>query len=495
VNPAEPAQSPGPRGASRAVWVAVGTTVLFAALTLAILGHVAVVQAIDDHIHGWVVANRSSWSVSLARVVTWGGSTAFVLPALFAVGVIVLGRGRPTRDRLGSALLLAGIGGVGIYVGLLINTWVGRPRARIEDWAGVAGGPSYPSGHTTAATLFALLCAWAVTARVAPGRARVILWSAAVLFALAVGWTRVWLGVHWPSDVAGGLLYGTAWYAACVALVAWWQSHRASAQSSTDAYRGREPRPPGFRGGQVAGQRTDTATTPVRPRNDVAQYDDLHDEWWKPRGAFAMLHWIAAARATLVPPAPTPGSLLVDIGCGAGVLAPHVAHLGYRHLGVDVVPGSAELARNRGITVVLGDARSIPLRDGCADVVVAGEVLEHVPDLDRVVAEATRILRPGGTLVIDTIAATWWGRFTSITIGERMPAGPPARLHDADLFVDRSHLVAACARHGVALSLNGLRPSALDYVRWLMSRRTEVRMLPTPVTAGLFQAHGTKVAM
>ena len=248
MNPAEPAQFPGPRGASRAVWVAVGTTVLFAALTLAILGHVAVVQVIDDHIHGWVVANRSSWSVSLARVVTWGGSTAFVLPALFAVGVIVLGRGRPTRDRLGSALLLAGIGGVGIYVGLLINTWVGRPRARIEDWAGVAGGPSYPSGHTTAATLFALLCAWAVTARVAPGRARVIVWSAAVVFALAVGWTRVWLGVHWPSDVAGGLLYGTAWYAACVALVAWWQSHRASAQSSTDAYRGREPRPPGFRG-------------------------------------------------------------------------------------------------------------------------------------------------------------------------------------------------------------------------------------------------------
>jgi len=239
---------------------------------------------------------------------------------------------------------------------------------------------------------------------------------------------------------------------------------------------------------------TDSATTPVRPRNDVAQYEDLHGEWWKPRGAFAMLHWIAAARATLIPRASRPGSLLVDVGCGAGVLAPHVAHLGYQHLGVDVVSGSAELARDRGITVVLGDARRIPLSNGCADVVVAGEVLEHVPDLDRVVAEVTRILRPGGTLVIDTIASTWWGRFTSITVGERMPAGPPARLHDADLFVDRSELVAACARHGVTLSLNGLRPSVTDYVRWLLSRRTEVRMVPTAVTAGLFQAHGTKVA-
>ncbi len=244
----------------------------------------------------------------------------------------------------------------------------------------------------------------------------------------------------------------------------------------------------------MAAYPTGSASTPVRHRNDVAQYDDLQDEWWKPRGAFAMLHWIAAARATLVPRATRPGSVLVDIGCGAGVLAPHVAHLGHRHVGVDVVLRSGQLARERGVTVALGDARRLPLEDGCADVVVAGEVLEHVPDLESVVAEATRILRPGGTLVIDTIAATWWGRFTSITVGERMPAGPPARLHDPALFVDRTELVAACARHGVALSLNGLRPSGIDYVRWLLGRRADVRMVPAAVTAGLFQAHGTKVA-
>ncbi len=238
---------------------------------------------------------------------------------------------------------------------------------------------------------------------------------------------------------------------------------------------------------------TSSVTIPERPRNDLAQYDDLHDQWWKPRGAFAMLHWIAAARARLVPQASRPGSLLVDIGCGAGVLAPHISHLGYRHLGVDVVHMSAALARERGVTVLLGDARAIPLSDGCADVVVAGEVLEHVPDLDQVIAEATRILRPGGTLVIDTIAATWWGRFTSITVGERIPAGPPPRLHDPDLFVNRSEHIAACARHGVAVSLNGLRPSAVDYLGWLLSRRDEVRMVPTAVTAGLFQAHGRKV--
>jgi 2-polyprenyl-6-hydroxyphenyl methylase/3-demethylubiquinone-9 3-methyltransferase len=231
---------------------------------------------------------------------------------------------------------------------------------------------------------------------------------------------------------------------------------------------------------------------PVRPRNDVAQYVDLRDEWWKPRGAFAMLHWIAAARAALVPRATRPGSMLVDIGCGAGVLAPHVAHLGHTHVGVDVVPESAQLARQRGVHVLVADVGAIPLDDASADVVVAGEVLEHVHDLDRALTEAIRVLRPGGTLVIDTIASTWWGRFTSITVGERIPAGPPPRLHDAALFVDRDELVAACARQGVSLTLNGLRPSARDYVLWLAGRRDDVRMVRGGTTAGLFQAHGTK---
>lgn len=230
----------------------------------------------------------------------------------------------------------------------------------------------------------------------------------------------------------------------------------------------------------------------VRARNDVRQYDDLRAEWWKPRGEFAMLHWIAAARARLVPRAVRPGSLLLDIGCGAGVLAPHLVGLGHRHLGLDLVAVSVEQARAHGVACVLGDAARIPVRDGSIDVVVAGELLEHVTEPERVLAECVRVLRPDGTLVLDTIAATWWGRFSAITVGERMPAGPPARLHDGRLFTDREELVATCSRLGVRLTLIGLRPSAADYLLWLARRRDDVRMLPTRSTAGLFQAHGTK---
>ncbi len=205
-----------------------------------------------------------------------------------------------------------------------------------------------------------------------------------------------------------------------------------------------------------------------------------------------MLHWISAARARHVPSAQRVGALLVDVACGGGLLAPHIADLGYRHLGVDLSPTAVVVARTQGVTVVRGDAQRLPLADEVADVVVAGEVLEHVPDPDAVVAEACRVLRPGGTLVVDTIAATWWGRFSSVTVGERLPAGPPRRLHDPALFIDRERLVHVARENGVALTLVGLRPSARDYLGWLAGRRPDVRMLPIRSTAGLFQGYGRK---
>jgi 2-polyprenyl-6-hydroxyphenyl methylase/3-demethylubiquinone-9 3-methyltransferase len=233
-------------------------------------------------------------------------------------------------------------------------------------------------------------------------------------------------------------------------------------------------------------------TLPVRARNDPAQYDDLADAWWDPRGGFAMLHWIAAARAQLVPAATREDSLLLDLACGGGLLAPHVAAKGHRHVGLDLSPTALPHARAHGVVPVRGDVLRLPFADEVADVVVAGEVLEHVREPLELVSEACRVLRPGGVLVLDTIAATRWGRFLSITVGERVPAGPPPRLHDPALFVDRCALVAGARRCGVALQLTGLRVSALDYLAWLAGRRSEVRMLPTRSTAGLFQASGRK---
>lgn len=230
----------------------------------------------------------------------------------------------------------------------------------------------------------------------------------------------------------------------------------------------------------------------TRARNDPRQYDDLASDWWNPRGPFAMLHWLAAARADLVPPAERSGAVLVDLGCGAGLLAPHIAAKGYRHIGVDLVVSGLRQAAAHGVTPVRGDVTAVPLADGCADVVAAGEILEHVADLPAAVREACRLLRPGGRLVIDTLAGTALGRFVAVTVAERLPGGPPAGIHDPALLVDRSVLVRECARHGVALQLRGIRPSLVGVARWLAGRTGTVAMVPLPTTAVLLQAVGRR---
>ncbi|MCW2611474.1 MAG: bifunctional 3-demethylubiquinone 3-O-methyltransferase/2-octaprenyl-6-hydroxy phenol methylase [Cryptosporangiaceae bacterium] len=232
-------------------------------------------------------------------------------------------------------------------------------------------------------------------------------------------------------------------------------------------------------------------SAPARPRNDPRQYDDLADQWWDPAGAFAALHWLADARARLVPPATRPAALLVDLGCGAGLLAPHVAGKGYRHVGVDLSATALPQAAAHGVTPVRGDVRRVPLADGVADVVCAGEILEHVPDLPRVVAEACRILRPGGVLVLDTLARTRLADVLAVRIGERLRQAPRG-IHDPALFVDRAELVAEAARHGVPLRLRGLRPSARAVLAWWAGRASRTGMVPTRSTAVLFQGYGVK---
>jgi 2-polyprenyl-6-hydroxyphenyl methylase/3-demethylubiquinone-9 3-methyltransferase len=234
-----------------------------------------------------------------------------------------------------------------------------------------------------------------------------------------------------------------------------------------------------------------SAGVPLR-LNDPAQYDRLADQWWDPAGGFAMLHWIAASRAEHLPPASRPGAVLVDLACGGGLMAPHVAPLGYRHVGVDLGLPGLELARERGVRVVRGSVLAVPLADGCADVVVAGEILEHVEDDVAVLAECARLLRPGGTLVVDAIAGTRLAGLVAVRVAERLPGGPPPGIHDPALFVDRARLLAAAARLGLDLRLVGLRPSLRDLVAWRLGRRPAVRMRPVRTTAVLFAGYGTK---
>jgi 2-polyprenyl-6-hydroxyphenyl methylase/3-demethylubiquinone-9 3-methyltransferase len=235
------------------------------------------------------------------------------------------------------------------------------------------------------------------------------------------------------------------------------------------------------------------AAAPRRARNDPRQYDDLVEHWERPGGAFAALHWLAAARAELIPPPMPDGEgVLLDVGCGGGLMAGHTA--GYVHVGIDVTRTALVEARRRGLRAVKADAGRLPLADASASVVLAGEILEHVQDVAAVVAELCRVARPGATLVVDTINATQRARLALVTVAERLPGGPPPRIHDPDLFVPSERLVSLFADHGVALDIWGIRPSARDYARFLLDRDRPVRMLRTRSVALVYQGVGTKAA-
>jgi 2-polyprenyl-6-hydroxyphenyl methylase/3-demethylubiquinone-9 3-methyltransferase len=241
---------------------------------------------------------------------------------------------------------------------------------------------------------------------------------------------------------------------------------------------------------------TRTPASGGRARNDPGQYDDLAGEWWRPDGVFSMLHWLAEARGRLVPPADRPDAVLVDLGCGAGLLSPYVSGKGYRHIGVDVNRSALDQAADHGVVAVQGDACRVPLASGCADVVSAGELLEHVVDVRAALAEACRLLRPGGRLVADTLNATALSRFIAVTLAERLPGRTRAArgIHDPDLFVAPRVVVRECARHGVGVRIRGIRPAVPDSLKFLATRSGQVRMVPTRSAAVLYQAVGVKSA-
>ncbi|RYF47249.1 MAG: class I SAM-dependent methyltransferase [Comamonadaceae bacterium] len=98
---------------------------------------------------------------------------------------------------------------------------------------------------------------------------------------------------------------------------------------------------------------------------------------------------------------PWDDKIVLDVGCGPGNVH---ATLGCRArllIGVDVAAGSLELAARQGYVAVLADACHLPFRSGFADLVLVNASLHHCDDMNAVLTEAARAVRPGGLLVTD----------------------------------------------------------------------------------------------
>ena len=152
-----------------------------------------------------LAAGRGQAGIEVARTVTWAGSAVVLVP-LCAVCCFVLARaGRP-----GEAITLALTLGGAILIANLGKALVDRPRPAVEHLQHVSG-PSFPSGHATQAgafwaSLLLLMISWPVSPR------KVWLaWLSVVVIVVAVAWSRLYLGVHYPSDVIAGAAIGACW--------------------------------------------------------------------------------------------------------------------------------------------------------------------------------------------------------------------------------------------------------------------------------------------
>ncbi len=94
---------------------------------------------------------------------------------------------------------------------------------------------------------------------------------------------------------------------------------------------------------------------------------------------------------------------ILDLGCLDGTVGSLFIERGNRVTGVDASRSAIETARSRGLDARLGNLEEpLPFEDNSFDVVFAGEVIEHVFDVDRMVSEARRVLRAGGSFVVTT---------------------------------------------------------------------------------------------
>jgi membrane-associated phospholipid phosphatase len=191
--------------------------VVFGALTGDVVGHDGA-ALLDPHVTAWVVAHRAGWLTIVMRIVTWLGSTAVIIPLAVIVGVLFVLRRR--RWWLLAFLAAAIAGAVGLYD--IVKFLVGRPRPPSAIWIGHFPGAAFPSGHATQSVAFYATLAIIFGA----GRsaaAKTVLWGAAALVVAIVGASRVYLGAHWLTDVAGGYALGACWAAviAIVALLTW----------------------------------------------------------------------------------------------------------------------------------------------------------------------------------------------------------------------------------------------------------------------------------
>ncbi|HRE22434.1 MAG TPA: bifunctional 2-polyprenyl-6-hydroxyphenol methylase/3-demethylubiquinol 3-O-methyltransferase UbiG [Rhabdaerophilum sp.] len=206
---------------------------------------------------------------------------------------------------------------------------------------------------------------------------------------------------------------------------------------------------------------------PLADRDEIARFNALAASWWDPNGPMKPLHRLNPMRIGFLKEAfaahfgrdgksmqPFGGLNLLDIGCGAGLVAEPMARLGFEVAAIDLAEENIAAAKSHaaleGLTI---DYRATPIEKlpdtPVYDAITLLEVVEHVPDVPAFVAEAAKRLKPGGMLIASTLNRTLKAYALAIFGAEYVLRWLPVGTHDWNKFVTPDELDRAFAEAGL----------------------------------------------
>jgi len=186
----------------------------------------------DKPLITFLAEHRVTWVTTAMRGATLLGTAWFIVSLVLGAGFILGVRARSWRPFF---LLGAAAGGAGL-LDFIAKVVIARPRPPAAWMVGPVTGFSFPSGHAAEAAVYGML-AFLVARACSTWQGKVFAWTVAAAVSVAIGVSRVYLGVHWPTDVIGGWALAAMWLAVLLTGVHAVQAatSRASEKSSSRA--------------------------------------------------------------------------------------------------------------------------------------------------------------------------------------------------------------------------------------------------------------------
>jgi 2-polyprenyl-6-hydroxyphenyl methylase/3-demethylubiquinone-9 3-methyltransferase len=231
---------------------------------------------------------------------------------------------------------------------------------------------------------------------------------------------------------------------------------------------------------------------------EIAHFAKDSADWWNPDGAFKPLHWMTPARMEFIRQAVLShfkdhtnfkGLSVVDIGCGGGLACEPMARMGASVTGIDADATAIDVARhhaesqNLEINYIAGASEDLAADKKTFDIVLALEVIEHVRNPEEFVSLCSKLLKPGGLLIVSTLNRTWKSFAFGIVAAEHVLHWAPKGTHSWKKFIRPAELARmARSRNLKVTDISGIvfdpllqdfviRPSDVDINYFLVAKK------------------------